>query len=102
MATLEELKRRRDVLQARDQSRREIKKIGEDRKRLQREIKDLKNPRTTAFKKMLSKGVMAGGRGTLKLLDDLTRPTPVRRKTTKRKSPKKSPKRKSPKKRRRR
>ena len=99
MATLEELKRRRDVLQARDQSRREIKKIGEDRKKLQREIKDLKNPRTTAFKKMLSKGVMAGGRGTLKLLDDLTRPTPVRRKSPKKR---KSIKRKSPKKRRRR
>ncbi len=89
MATLQELKRRRDILRARDEARREMKKIGEDRKRLQREIRDLKNPTTTAFKRMLRKGIMAGGRGTLKLLDDLTKPTilrkPVRKKPVKRK-----------------
>ena len=98
MATLEELKRRKDVLQARAEARREMEQVARDRKKLQKEIKDLRNPRTTAFRKMLKKGVMAGGRGTLKLLDDLTRPTilrkpakrkPVKRKPTKRKSTKK-------------
>lgn len=97
MATLQELERRRDVLRAKAEAKREIKQAGRDRKKLQKEIKDLKNPRTTIFKKNLKKGLIFGGKKTLQFLDDITKPTVIR-KPVKRKSPK----RKSPKKRRRR
>ncbi len=103
MATLQELQRRRDVLQARAESKREIEQVGRERKKLQEEIKALKNPRTAAFKKNLRKGLILGGRGALKFLDEITRPTVIKRKPAKRKVVRrKTIKRKSPKKRRRR
>ena len=77
--TLQQLKRRRDLLRARDQSRKDFRKIQIERSKLKKEIRELRNPSTTAFKKNLKKGIIIGGRSTLNYLDNLTRPVPVRR-----------------------
>ena len=86
MATLKEMRKQRNILK--DKFR-----IEQERNRLQKEIKALKNPKTAIFKKNLKKGLIYGGRKTLKFLDDITKPTilrqPVRKKPVRRKSPKK-------------
>ncbi len=82
MATLEQLKRRRSILKARDEARRDMKKIGLERKKLKKEITELKNPRTTAFRKNLKHGLVHGGKGTLQFLDYITRPVPIKKRTS--------------------
>jgi len=84
MATTEQLKREIERLKNRQQSKADIKKIGRERKALVQEIVDLRNPKTTVFKKNLAKGVRVGGRGLLKFLDNITEPAPIQKRKKKR------------------
>jgi len=79
MATLEELRRRKAQLLAKEQIRRDFMNIQRERDMLKKEIKELKNPRTERFKRNLSKGLSIGGRATFRFLDNITRPAPIRR-----------------------
>ncbi len=72
-------------LQSQRDSLRERNRIVGESKKLEREIRDLKNPKSVAFRKNLKSGLIKGGRATLKYLDDLTRPVPMRRAPTKKK-----------------
>jgi len=90
MPTIAQLKRRRKAielknkaLRERNAARRALFNAQKDKEDLRQEIKTLKNPRTVAFKKNLKRGITTGGRTTLKFLDDLTRPVPVRKRTVK-------------------
>jgi len=76
--SLAELRRERERLRNYAKARREIAGIQREKNKLQREIKDMKNPRTARFKQLLRRGVNSGGRATMSFLDRLTRPTPVR------------------------
>lgn len=98
MATLQELQaevkrlreeneRKRKMLEARQSSQREIKKIGEERKRLEREIKSLKNPNSQKFKKVVKSGFRKTGSGLWKFLEAAAETQqPKRRQPTKRSS----------------
>jgi len=83
MTTLQELQKQRDLLRRKRQteleSKRDMLRIQREREELKREIRDLKNPRTSAFKRNLGRGIRTGGRATLRFLDRITEPTPAQR-----------------------
>jgi len=79
MATLQELQkqvkilrleneRKEKILKARRESAKEIRLTGEKRKMLEKEIKELKNPQSQAFKKNLKSGLIKGGKGIFNFL----------------------------------
>jgi hypothetical protein len=72
--TLEELKRENQRLKNRVQSQREIEEIGRERQRLMQENMELRNPKTTAFKKNILRGLKSGGKVTMGFLDSITKP----------------------------
>ncbi len=80
---LTKLKRERDKLKAKLASQKDFAKIQRERKELMKEIAALKNPRSTAFRKNVKRGLIKGGRSTLKYLDDITRPVPMRKRRRK-------------------
>lgn len=87
MTTLQELKRERARLEIVRKSKIEMAKIQAERKKLKKEIEDLKNPKTKAFKTNVKKGLFMGGRGlgymsakAFNILEKATRPEPRRRK----------------------
>jgi len=91
---LQEEKERKEMrLRNFQRSRVEIDRIGKQRKALTREIKQLKNPKSTAFKKNLTKKLIKGSKKTLKVLgriaESVTEEDKPKRKT-KRKSQKHS------------
>jgi|TARA_Y100000310_G_scaffold97876_1_gene95547 hypothetical protein len=53
---------------------RKIKAEKIKRESLEKELRELKNPGTTAFKKNLRRGLITGGKKTLRFLDEITRP----------------------------
>ena len=80
MPTLQELKkeveklrkeneRKSRVIRTKQESGSDLRRIQEERKRLESEIKSLRNPRSAAFKKNLKKGLMKGGRGLMNFLE---------------------------------
>ena len=83
MTTLQQLRREKAKLQAKLSSQRDYVKIQSERNALKKEIKAMKNPGSTRFKKFLRKNLISAGRSTLKIIDDTTRPVPMRRKPMK-------------------
>ena len=84
MPTIAQLKRERDKLKAKLASqKKDFPKLQRERNQLMQEIKALKNPKSTTFKKFLKKSLIKGGRVTLKYLDDITRPVPQRKRKKK-------------------
>lgn len=77
MVTLEELKRENAKLRARESSRQDMRRIQRERQQLVEENKDLRNPRSTAFKKNLGRAIRRGGSATLRFIDKQTRPIPI-------------------------
>jgi len=80
MATLQELQaevrklraeneRKQQALKNREAAQREYNQIAAERKRLEQEIKSLKNPRSTAFKKVVKKGLRKTGSGLMNFLE---------------------------------
>ncbi len=75
------------------EGRMEMKQLGRQRTSLERELKQLKNPESTAFKRNVKKGLVSGGKGTARFFrnvmgafeenDRRQRPRP----TTKKKTP---------------
>ncbi len=78
MATLEELKKQRRSLQIRRDHEKAISQIQREKQQLTKEIKELRNPATQTFKRNVGRGLVTGGRATLRWLDRVTRPVPVR------------------------
>lgn len=100
MATLQELRsqvnklrkeneEKRRKLRNRAESGRDLKRIQEERKRLERELKNLKNPRSAEFKRNLRRGAMKTGKGLMNFLESVAeteqprKKQPVRRKPVK-------------------
>ena len=79
MTTLEELQRQKRRLQIKREHQGAISRIQREKQQLKKEIKELKNPATQAFKRNVSRGLRTGGRATLNWLDRATRPVPVRK-----------------------
>ena len=52
-------------------SKKEITQIGEERKRLMKEIKELKSPKSSAFKRNLKRGMMTSGKKTFGFLSNV-------------------------------
>jgi len=76
MATLEELRRERDRLRNKRQSKQEIRAIGFERAKLKTEIRELKTPRRTAFKRAVGRGVRSTARGAGSFIEGLIAPSP--------------------------
>ncbi len=101
MATLQQLQaevrklrqeneRKQQALKNREAAQREYNQIAAERKRLEQEIKSLKNPRSTAFKKVVKKGLRKTGSGLMNFLEAAAESqSPQRRKPTKRSPTKK-------------
>lgn len=66
MATIEQLKREVQMLRAKQSNLEDLRKIQKERVMLQREIKQLKNPRSIAFKKTLNEGIKLASKGASK------------------------------------
>ena len=77
--TLAQLQAQRNALVAKASALKKVEMVSQENKKLQKEIRELKNPGTTAFKKNIKSGMIKGGRATLRYLDDITRPVPMRR-----------------------
>ncbi|MCK5177531.1 MAG: hypothetical protein KAQ92_07425 [Candidatus Aenigmarchaeota archaeon] len=88
MATLEQLKRERDRARNRREAQVEQAEIQRKRFRLKKEIKELTQPKRTAFKKgffrgakisrkIVGRGLLTGGKGALSFAERVTRPTPA-------------------------
>lgn len=86
MATNEQLEREVRRLRAIKESKQDFMKLQRERNNLRKEIKSLRNPNTHMFKKNLKIGLIRGGKETLKFLDNITRPVPVKRKPMKKKT----------------
>lgn len=84
MVTNEELRREIAELKKNQQKMKENAALRKQKQSLMREVKDLKNPRTSAFKSNLKKGLKTGGKSTLHFLDVITRPQLVSKVTKKR------------------
>jgi len=72
--TLEELKRENEKLKNKVRNQREMEEIGRERQRLMIENMELRNPKTTAFKKNILHGLKSSGKVTMGFLNSLTKP----------------------------
>lgn len=106
MATLQQLqaevlKLRRDKeekerkLRIFRENQREIVQRGRERLKLQKELKDLKNPKSQAFKKNVKQGLIRGGRVGFKFLQRVAEAVEESEKPTRRKPSRKRTKRKN-------
>jgi len=75
MGELDRLREERDKLLNQRKKIKTTKRISTQKRSLQREIRDLKNPKTTFIKKGAKKGLILAGKGTFKVLEKITRPT---------------------------
>ena len=85
MATIEQIRKRKKLLEMknkalrqRNAAKRALFEARKEKERLRQEVKTLRNPRTVAFQQNLKRGLMSGGKGIMNYLDQVTRPVPVR------------------------
>lgn len=73
------------------ESKREIKDIGREKKTLEGELKRLRNPKSTAFKRNVRRGIISGGKKTFNFLVNVAEAAEedARRQQSRKRSPKK-------------
>ena len=78
-----QLKKQRNLLLGKKKALQQRDCIAREKKQLEKEIKELRNPRSSAFRSNLKRGLAGGAKYTGKkvwsFLDEITRPAPIRK-----------------------